>query len=280
MFPRFPDMQRLRSFLALKTLLILASEQRRTPPFRLSHAMVALGLILAVPAVARAGAVTISFSAVIGSVNNIDSGNIFQEGSNANLAGQTIGGVAVINPSTLTERCVAGGACYADNGAGAISIRFTLNGIAQSVISTGTLGYFGNSSGGSISISDPAHGGYNYLSVGVTSPDGLLQESIGALFNAATLFSAYGTNAAGAAGVQTNVGSPNAGAAIASLAAIGGGVGLVAGGITLMTPIEHIDATITGITVPEPVSLALLVPALVAMRCARRRRFACSRRHR
>jgi PEP-CTERM motif len=181
----------------------------------------------------------------------------FNEGSGANLAGQVIAGSVTIDPIFLTQICGSGGACYGDFGAGAISVSFSLNGITASVVSTGTLGYFGGRSGGSVSVSDPTDGGSNYLTIGATSPDGMVQECIGALFNNATLFSAYGG------------GDPAA--AIASLGHIGGGGGSVKGGITFMSPVEHIDATILGIDIPEPASLALFGVALAGLGSAKRR---------
>jgi hypothetical protein len=214
-------------------------------------------LSLTLSAVARANPTTIAFTAMIGSGNNIDIRNVFGEGIGANLTGQVIAGSISIDPGPLTELCGAGGACYGDLGAGAISVSFTLNGVTSTVVSTGRMGYFGGRSGGSVVISDPSDGGFNYLAVGATSADGMVQESIGVLFNNATLFSAYGG------------GDPAA--AIASLGSIGDGAGLVSGGITFMTPTEHLDARILTIDVPEPSGLGLLGVGLAALRTARRK---------
>ncbi|HEY4173277.1 MAG TPA: PEP-CTERM sorting domain-containing protein [Rhodopila sp.] len=214
-------------------------------------------MLLALSPAARADPTLIAFTAMIGSGNNIDTGDVFGEGYGADLSGQIITGSISIDPTSLTQQCPSGGACYGDFGAGAVSVSFSLNGITSTVVSTGTLGYVGNSSGGLVSINDLANGGDNYLAVGAASPDGMVQQSIGVLFNNATSFSAYGD------------GDPAA--AIGSLDSIGGGSGLVEGGITLMSPVEHLDATIMSIDVPEPAGLAVLAVGLIGLRIVRRK---------
>ena len=200
----------------------------------------ALALTIVVPA--PAAPVTVDFTAVIGTGNSVDTDNVFGEGFGTNLAHQVIVGSAMIDPTALVEVCRRGRACYSDFGAGAISISFTLNGITSTVVSGHRPGSFIDHAVGSVSISDPSHGGYTYLAVAATDPDGMVQQSIGVLFNNRTLFSAYGN------------GVPSA--AIASLAHIGAGSGLVGGGITFLSPVEHLDATILTIAVQQPAGLA------------------------
>lgn len=205
---------------------------------------------------ASADPTIVSFAALIGFSNDIDTADVFNEGYGADLAGQIITGSVTIDPGPLGALCASGGACYADFGAGAISVSFTLNGVTTAENSIGTLGYFGNRSGGSVDINSLADGGDNYLAAGATSADGMIQQSIGVLFNNATAFSA----------------SSNAAAAIASLTAIGGGTGLVVGGITYMNPVEHLDATIIGVDVPEPAGFGVFGMALLAVMMVRRTR--------
>jgi hypothetical protein len=220
----------------------------------------AFALALAHPGAPRAEPITIEFIAQIGTGNAIDTVDVFGEGYGANLAGQVIAGSVTVDPSALTELCATGGACYGDFGAGAISVSFTLNGVTSTTVSTGTTGYFGGRSGGSVLICDPSDGGNNYVAVGASSPDGMVQQSIGALFTVATLFDAYGN------------GDP--GTAIDSLDAIGDGSGLAKGGITYMNPVEHLDATILSIDIPEPVALPVFGIALLMLARARRTRTA------
>lgn len=85
----------------------------------------------------------------------------------------------------------------------------------------------------------------------------MVQQSIGVLFDDATSFSAYGG------------GEPAA--AIASLDGVGNGSGLVEGGISFMSPLEHLDATILTIEVPEPGGLALLGAGLAGLGIALRK---------
>ncbi len=134
-------------------------------------------VVLTLPSLAWADPITITFTAMIGADNNnvVDTDGVFGEGVGANLNRQVIVGSVSIDPTSLSERCGPGGACYADYGAGAVSVSFTLNGITSTVVSTGTLGYVGNSSGGLVQISDPTDGLCNYLAVGSTSPNGMLQ---------------------------------------------------------------------------------------------------------
>lgn len=206
---------------------------------------------------ARAEPTTIGFTAMIGRGNDIDTEDVFGEGYGANLAGQVIVGSVSIDPTPLTELCSSGGACYTDFGAGAVSVSFTLNGITSTVVSTGTLGYMGNSSGGSVLICDPSDCDTDYLAVGAASPGGMVQQSIGVLFDDAASFLAYGGD--------------DPAAAIASLDSIGNGSSLVEGGITLLSPVEHLDATILTIEVPEPSGLALLGIGLAGLGIAVRK---------
>jgi len=216
--------------------------------------LLAFVLSLACAASARANPIAIGFSALIGTSNSIDTGNVFGEGVGANLRNQTIAGMVTIDPTSLRQVCNLGGACYGDFGAGAISVSFTLNEITSTVVSTGRLGYLAGSSGGLVAIGDRLPGGFNYLAVGAASEDGTIQESIGVLFNRKTAFSTRG--------------GPTA--AIDSLGMIGGGLGLVEGGITFMSPIEHLDATIMSIHVAEPAAFYVLGMALILLALTRR----------
>jgi hypothetical protein len=219
---------------------------------RLAVLLAALPLLL--PGMARAAPIMIHFTAQVAGGNSIDTDDVFAEGAGANLRGQIITGSVTIDPTFLTQACGGVGACYGDFGAGAISVSFTLNGITSTVMSSGTIGYLGNRSGGSVSIRDRRHGGVNYLDAGATSADGMVQQSIGVLFNNATLFDAPGGDPADA---------------IYSLGRIGGGKGLVKGGITYMSPVEHLDAVILSIEVPEPAALSLFGLGLLLLAAAR-----------
>jgi hypothetical protein len=201
-----------------------------------------------------AAPVMIRFTAAIDTGNSIDAADIFGEGAGADLAGQIVSGAVTIDPAALTALSVSGGASYGDFAAGAISVTFVLNGVTSTVVSTGTLGYFGDRSGGALSVSSLGNGGNNYFAVGATSADGMVQQSMGALFDLAVLFEA----------------SADPDAAVASLAAIGNGAGLVKGGITYMNPIEHLDATILTIEIPEPREIIWFGPALILLIAARR----------
>lgn len=223
---------------------------------RILAAVFILPLVMAGPL--HADPMSIAFKARIGTGNSIDIQDVFGEGFGADLAGQVIVGTISIAPGPLQELCDGGPACYGDIGAGAITVSFALNNITASVVSAGTLGYFGGRSGGSVSIGDRSHGGYNYLAAGATSADGMVQESIGVLFGGATPFLAYGG------------GDPAA--AIASLGSIGSGAGLVSGGITFMSPVEHLDATIFAIDVPEPAVAGIFAATLVLLGTRRRPR--------
>ena len=225
------------------------------PAFRPILLLSALTLIH--PALCNADPITIRFTAQVGAGNNIDTENVFGEGLGANLAGQIIAGSATIDPAALTQLCTAGDACYGDFGAGAVSVSFNLNGVTSTVVSIGTIGYFGGRSGGMITIGDRASSGDNYMAIGATTADGMVQECIGALFDDATVFDAYGD------------GDPAT--AIASLGRIGDGAGLVNGGITFLSPVEHLDATILGIDIPEPAGSAMFDVGLLLLAAVRRR---------
>lgn len=222
--------------------------------------VVLFALVVIQSAAPRAEPIAIRFTAQVAASNATDTADVFGEGFGADLTGQIITGLLTIDPAHLTQLCPAGGACYADFGAGAVSLSFTLNGITSTTVSTGTMGYFGGHSGGSVLICDPTPGdGYNnYLEAGATSSDGMVQQSLGALFSVATLFDAYGN------------GDPTT--AINSLKVIGNGSGLAKGGITYMNPVEHLDAVILSIEIPEPAALPLFGAALLLLARTRRTR--------
>ena len=214
--------------------------------------LAAFMVLSAAPAIADP--VMIQFTAIIGTGNDIDTANVFGEGYGADLTGQVVSGVVTIDPGALVALCGPGGDCFADFGAGAISVSFSLNGVTSTVVSTGTLGYFGNRSGGSLSVDSLDNGGNNYLAAGATSADGMVQQSLGALFNLATLFDA----------------SADPEVVVASLATIRDGAGLVKGGITYMNPVEHLDATILTIDIPEPAGIMWFGPVLILIIATRR----------
>lgn len=228
--------------------------------FAIRFLALALALVLIQPAASWADPMNIRFAARVGTQNSIDTADVFGEGAGADLTGQIIAGLLTIDPTHLTQVCPAGGACYGDFGAGAISVSFTLNGITSTTVSTGTMGYFGGLSGGWVLICDTNNGGNNYFGAGATSADGMVQQSIGALFSVASLFDAYGN------------GDPAA--AIGSLGVFGDGSGLVKGGITYMNPVEHLDATIVAIDVPEPAALPVFGVVLLVLARLRRHRTA------
>ena len=221
-------------------------------------AAIVLMLLMSPLTTAARADVTLNFQARIGTINNIDISDIFHEGAGANLQGQIITGTATVETAGLVQRCGSGGACYGDFGAGSVSISFTLNGVTSTVVSTGTMGYYGYSSGSSVSIMDPAagHGGYNNFEIAADSPDGLLQEQIGAMYNPQAAFSAYGGS----------VSAPDPTRAVDSLATLDQGQ-MVWGGITLLTPIEHLDAQLLDVSVPvpEPAALGLAFILLAAL---------------
>lgn len=208
-------------------------------------------LALAAATPAMAGPIVIHFAAKVQS--GADRDNLFQYGANADLAGQILTGSVSVEPEPMIAVPAGAGAAYADFGAGAITFGLTLNSVSLTIVSTGTLGFGGSRSGGELTIEDIGHGGYNYMDVGATSPDGMTQLTLSALFAPSVAFSA---------------------ASIPSLGAIGGGRGLTAGGITLMTASgEHISATLLSVDVPEPGSLPVLLLAAAVLLFARNRCF-------
>jgi hypothetical protein len=217
---------------------------------------VLLSALLLFPAASRATPLYIAFTAQI-SGNSIDTEDVFGEGAGANLSGQIITGSVTIAPAALTDLCGGGGVCFGDFGSGSVSVSFTLNGLTSTVVSSGTIGYFGNRSGGSVALKDRQHGGSNYVGIGAASEDGMVQQSIGVLFNNATVFDALGSGS---------------GAAIGSLSRIGGGKGLVKGGITYMSPVEHLDAVILSVDVPEPAAVVLFGMAVLLLLTGRKLR--------
>ncbi len=215
--------------------------------------MLASLVLFAAPA--SAGPVVIHFTASIQS--GTDPANLFGEAADPDLAGQILTGSVSIDPAAMTPASESDGISYGDFGAGAVSVSVALNGMSLNAVSSGTIGYFGNRSGGEVTVGDLADGGYNYMDAGASTPDGMVQVSLSALFNRSVALSA---------------------ASVGSLAAIGDGKGLTVGGVTVMTASgEHVTAALLFMSVPEPASWSILLLASAVLLFVRNRCFPAAR---